>query len=287
MGQPMAAQLLDAGHRLVVLDTNPDAMRPLLEQGAGQGASPKDLADRCEVVVVALPTLAAFRAVVFGPDGLLLGSRMRVLVNTCTVGAKFLREVEAALAPKGVAVVDAPISGGPAGARAGTLSVMVSGDPAAIELVRPLLTAWGPTLTVAGEHAGAAQVLKLTNNVMVAVSLAVAAEAFTMGAKGGLDPEVMLRAISAGVGNNAMLQAVFPRAVLTRDFNFGAALSILVKDLDLAMDQSEDLGVPMWLCQTARLIFKHAAFSQGAGADISTVVKHIESGAGFAMPKTR
>jgi 2-hydroxy-3-oxopropionate reductase len=164
---------------------------------------------------------------------------------------------------------------------------MVSGDPAAVEKVKPLLSLWGPTLTIAGDKPGTAQVLKLTNNVMVAVSLVVSAEAFTMGAKGGVDPEVMLKAISAGLGNNAMLQAVFPRHVLTRDFNFGAALSILMKDLDLAIEQGEDLAVPMWLCHTARQIFKHTIFAHSPADDITSVVRFVENNAQFEIPKTR
>ena len=106
-----------------------------------------------------------------GPEGLAAGRAIKVVLNTCTVGVPFLREVETALAPNGVTIVDCPISGGPAGARAGTLSVMVSGDPAVVEKVRPLISLWGQTLTIAGDKPGAAQVLKLTNNILFAVSL--------------------------------------------------------------------------------------------------------------------
>ena len=287
MGQPMATRLLDGGHQLTILDVNPDAMRPLLDRQARQATTPKELADQCEIVFISLPTLNAFRSVVFGDNGLLQGRKMKILVNTCTVGVKFLREVEAAMAAKGIVIVDSPISGGPSGARAGTLSVMVSGDPATVEKVRPLLSLWGPTLTIAGDKPGAAQVLKLTNNILFAVSLVATSEAFVMGAKGGVDPEVMLKAIDAGSGNNAALQTVFPRSALTRDFNYGAAMHILMKDVDLAMEQGEELGVPMWLCQTARLLYKHAIFADSADADISTMVRFVERNAGFELPKTR
>jgi 2-hydroxy-3-oxopropionate reductase len=287
MGQPMAGKLLDGGHSLLVHDIDKAAMRPLLDRQAGGAASPKELADRCDIVFVSLPTLGAFRAVVFGPDGLLQGSAMKILVNTCTVGVKFLREIEAAMTPKGVTIVDSPISGGPSGAAAGTLSVMVSGDPAAIETVRPLLALWGPTLTIAGDKPGAAQVLKLTNNILCAVAIAATSEAFVMGAKGGLDPEVMLRAINAGTGNNTATQTMFPKAVLDRSFRYGAAMHILMKDIDLAIEQGEELGVPMWVCQSARLLFKHAIFAGSENDDLTTMVKFVERGAGFEMPKTR
>ena len=151
MGQPMAGKLLDGGHSLTIYDINQAAMRPLLERQVRRAASPKDLADQCEIVFVSLPTLAAFRAVAFGSDGLAQGKAMKLLVNTCTVGVPFVKEVEQAMAAQGVTLVDCPISGGPPGARAGTLSVMVSGDPGAVERIRPMISLWGRTLTVAGD----------------------------------------------------------------------------------------------------------------------------------------
>jgi 3-hydroxyisobutyrate dehydrogenase-like beta-hydroxyacid dehydrogenase len=287
MGQPMAVKLLDGGHNLVVFDISEAAMEPLLLRQARRAGSPKEIGDLSEIAVVSLPTLAAFREAVLGPEGLAAGGVVKLLLNTCTVGVPFLREVEAAVAPRGIAIVDCPISGGPAGALAGTLSVMVSGDPAAVERVRPLISLWGQTLTIAGDRPGAAQVLKLTNNILFAVSLAATAEAFVMGAKGGLDPDVMVSAINAGSGRNGATQTVIPNAVLDRSFDYGAALHILMKDIDLAIAQGEELGVPMWVCQAARLVYKHAMFAGAANDDISTLVRHVEQGAGFAMPKTR
>jgi len=287
MGLPMAGKLLDGGHGLTLFDIREEAMRPLLERQARKADSPKDLADKCETVFVSLPTLAAFRTVVFGDNGLAQGRAMKLLVNTCTVGVPFVDEIVKAMAEKGVAVVDCPISGGPPGARAGTLSVMVSGDPASVEKVKPMISLWGRTLTVAGDKPGAAQVLKLTNNILSAVALAATAEAFVMGAKGGLDPEVMVSAINAGSGVNSATLAKFPLAVLPRTFDFGAEMHILMKDIDLAIAQGEDLGIPMWVCQAARLVFKHAMFQGAAKEDLTAIVKYVERGAGFEIPKTR
>jgi len=287
MGLPMAGKLIDAGHKLTVFDLREAAMRPLLERQARPATSPKNLADQCEIVFVSLPTLAAFRAVAFGDDGLIHGGAMKILVNTCTIGVPFVREIEAAMAQKGVVVVDCPISGGPPGARAGTLSVMVSGDAKAVEAIRPMISLWGRTVTVAGDKPGAAQVLKLTNNILSAVALAATSEAFVMGAKGGLDPEVMVSAINAGSGQNSATQVKFPLSVLPRSFDFGAPMHILMKDIDLAIEQGEALGVPMWVCQAARLVFKHAMFAGAGNDDMTTIVKHIERGAGFEIPKTR
>lgn len=287
MGLPMARKLIDGGHDLTIYDIRDEAMRPLQERQARRAASPRDLADRCEIVFVSLPTLAAFRAVAFGEDGLSHGNTMNLLVNTCTVGVPFVKEIEQAMSARGVTVVDCPISGGPPGARAGTLSVMVSGNPAAVERIRPMISLWGRTVTVAGDKPGAAQVLKLTNNILSAVALAATAEAFVMGAKGGLDPEIMVSAINAGSGRNSATEAKIPASVLTRSFDYGAEMHILMKDIDLAIAQGEDLGVPMWVCQAARLVFKHAMHQGAAKEDLTTIVKYIERDAGFQIPKTR
>ncbi len=285
MGQPMAGKLLDGGHRLSILDINEANMAPLLARQARRSDTPKALADEAEIVVVSLPTLGAFRHVVFGENGLLRGRAMKTLINTCTVGVPFVQELDAALSNAGVTLIDCPISGGPAGAAAGTLSVMVSGDPAAVEAIRPIISLWGPTVTVAGDRPGAAQVLKLTNNILFAVSLVATSEAFVMGAKYGLDPQMMLASIAAGTGANGATRSVFPRAVLPRTFQFGATLDILMKDVDLAIQQGEALGVPMWVCQAARLVYKHAVMAGRGGDDLSTLVKIVEEDAGFEMPR--
>jgi 2-hydroxy-3-oxopropionate reductase len=287
MGLPMAGKILDAGHELVVYDVREDAMRPLLERQARRAASPKEIADTCETVFVSLPTLKALRSVVLAPGGLIDGKAMKLLVNTCTVGIPMIREMEAALQPRGIGLVDCPISGGPAGARAGTLSIMASGAPELIDRIRPLVSEWGKTFVVAGDEPGAAQVLKLTNNILFAVNLVLTGEAMVMGTKGGVRPEVLLEAINAGSGRNAALSMVIPNAVLPRTFDFGCPLHILMKDVDLAVELGEELGVPMWVCQAARLVYKHAMFEGRADTDISRMVELVEKGAGYQIPKTK
>ncbi len=108
-----------------------------------------------------------------------------------------------------------------------------------------------------------------------------------MGAKGGLNPEIMTQAINTGSGRNSATIDKFPRAVLTRSFDFGAEMHILMKDIDLAIAQGERLGIPMWVCQAARLAFKHAVFADGGTPDITTFVTHVERATGFESPKTR
>ena len=131
------------------------------------------------------------------------------------------------------------------------------------------------------------QILKLTNNIMFAVSMIVTSEAFVMGAKGGVDPEVMLKAINAGSGRNYVTMQSLGDVILPRKFDFGAPIHILMKDVDLAIAQGEELGVPMWVCQAARLVYKHAIFSGAANDDISTLIQHVERASGFQLPGTR
>ena len=278
MGQPLAGNLLDGGHEIWVLDVREEAMRPLLERQARRAASPEALADACETVIVSLPTLAVFREAVTG-SGLLSGKAIRTLVNTCTVGGAFSREIEAACAAKGIVLIDAPISGGVVGARAGTLTTMVAGDRATVEALQPLFRLWGPTVVVAGDRPGAAQIMKLANNLLFAVSLVATAEAMTLAGKGGIAPEAMLQVLNNSTGRNFSTMVLFPQAVLPRTFEFGATFEILMKDVDLAIEQGEELGVPMWVCQAARLVLKHGVFQGRAQQDLSRAIEIVEDGA--------
>ena len=286
MGRPMAERLIDAGHGLIVHDVREAALKPLIERQARPAASPREVADRCETAFVSLPTLAALKEVVLGANGVMHGRALKLLVNTCTVGVPLVEELEQGLAAKGIGLVDCPISGGPPGARAGTLSVMISGAPELVAKVRPLVEAWGP-VTVAGSKPGMAQVLKLTNNILSAVALAATCEAWVMGAKGGLDPEVMTEAINRGSGRNSATLSKFPQSVANRAFDYGAPMHILAKDVDLAIEQGERLGIPMWVCQAAALMLKHAMFAGMRDRDITELVTVVEKGAGFVLPKTR
>lgn len=279
MGQPMAGRLLDGGHELWVSDVREDAMRPLLERQARRATSPKDLADTCETVVVSLPSLKVFRQALNGPDGLLSGKSLKILVNTCTVGEPFITEIAQTCATRGVTVIDAPISGGVVGAKAGTLAVMVSGEAARVAELTPIFHLWGTTVVIAGEKPGAAQIMKLTNNILCAVALVATSEAMTMATRGGISAEAMLQVLNNGTGRNFATMTLFPNAVIPGTFEFGATIEILMKDVDLAIEQGEALGVPMWVCQAARLVLKRIVFQGHAQQDLSRVAQFIETGA--------
>jgi 3-hydroxyisobutyrate dehydrogenase-like beta-hydroxyacid dehydrogenase len=278
MGQPMAGKLLDGGHELWVYDVREEAMLPLLERQARKVVSPKELADTCDTIIVSLPTLEIFRCTLSGPDGLLAGNAMKTLVNTCTVGVPFVREIESECTATGVTVIDVPISGGVAGAKAGTLAMMVSGNPARVSDLMPVLQLWGQTIVVAGDRPGSAQIMKLTNNMLCAVALVATSEAMTMSGKAGIPDDAMLQILNNGTGRNFATMHLFPDAVLSRTFDFGATIEILMKDVDLAIEQGEELGVPMWVSQTVRLVLKHGVFQGRAQQDMSRIVQIIEDG---------
>jgi 2-hydroxy-3-oxopropionate reductase len=274
MGQPMAGKLLDGGHELWVSDVREDPMRPLLERQARRASSPKDLADACDTVVVSLPSLEVFRQALGGSDGLLSGKSLKTLINTCTVGEPFVTEIAQSCAARGVIVIDAPISGGVARARAGTLAVMVSGDAAKVAELTPIFRLWGPTVVVAGEKPGAAQVMKLTNNILCAVALVATSEAMAMATRGGIRAEAMLQVLNNGTGRNFATTTLFPDAIIP-GIEFGATIEIFMKDVDLAIEQGEALGVPMWVCQAARLVLKHIVFQGHAQQDMSCVAQLV------------
>src|SRR6267378_2254246 len=278
MGQPMAGKLLDAGHELWVYDVREDAMLRLLERQARRTTSPRELADRCDTVIVSFPTLEIFRHALSGPDGLLGGKAFKTLVNTCTVGVTFIREVETECAAAGVTVIDVPISGGVEGARAGTLAMIVSGNPAKVADLMPVFQLWGKTIVVAGDRPGSAQTMKLTNIMLCAVALVATSEAMTMSGKAGIPDDAMLQILNNGTGRNFATMHIFPEAILPRTFDFGATIEILMKDIDLAIAQGEELGVPMWVSQAVRLVLKHGVFQGRAQQDMSRVVQIIEDG---------
>ncbi len=283
MGRPMAGRMLEAGHPLVVRDVNEAAIRPLVERQARPVATARELADQTDVVFASLPTNGAIREAVLGEDGLIEGSRMAIYVNAGTTGTPFAIEITEALAAKGVVTLEAPISGGPAGARAGTLSVMVSGPREAFERVKPCFEAFGSKVVYCGDKPGLAQVLKLSNNILNAVSWVATSEALAMGVKAGLDPEVMIEAIAAGSGRNGVIDEVMPRHILPRTFDYGAALATLAKDVDLALAEGEAQGVPQFVCQQARQVIKVAMHKGWGGRDVSELTKLIEEWAGVEI----
>lgn len=275
MGRPMARRLVEAGHTVIVYDRDEAAVAELNAAGAQVAASVREVADRARIVFTSLPTPAIFKQVALGEGGLIDGSAIKVLVDLSTVGSRIEKEVAEGLLAKGIETVDAPVSGGAAGAKKGTLAIMAAGSPIALEEVRGLFDVLGKTFVV-GDKAGQGQLLKLLNNMLSSTAFAITSEAFVAGMRGGLDPEVMMSVINAGSGKNGATLDKFPKHVLPGTFDFGFPVGSVCKDIGLAVDECQALGVPMWVGSVARQMWNYAAMQDGAARDMTELVKYVE-----------
>jgi 3-hydroxyisobutyrate dehydrogenase-like beta-hydroxyacid dehydrogenase len=287
MGRPMAVNLVDAGHDLVVCDTDESRTAILAQRGAAVAGSAREVADAADVVLACMPNLTAAEAVATGVDGALGGSRAMAFVNLGTTGSAYSRAVADAMAGAGKAFLDAPISGGPPGAEAGTLGIMCSGDKATFEALKPALEAISGKLVYLNDQPGAAQTMKLVNNIISFGNLSVALEAMTLGAKAGLDPEQMLEVINASSGRNSATETKIPNHVLNRQFDYGGAMYIIEKDLELWRREAEAYQTPMWLGTNIRTLFMQCIAEVGRDADLTELALTLEKMAGVELPKTR
>ena len=276
MGGSMAARLIAAGHELTIYDPVASATAPLAALGAKVAGSAADAASSSTVAMASVPGPAdareAARAVADSPT-------LKIFVDLSTSGPAAAQAIAALLGPRGIAAVDAPVSGGVKGAAAGKLTLMASGPAQALERVRPLLEVLGKVY-VLGEKPGLGQTVKLANNLMSAASLAIAAEALAMGVKAGVDPAAMLEVLNASSGRNSATQDKIPKHVLNRQFDFGFANALSFKDVRLCLEEAEALGVPMVVGAAVRQMLSITHQSQGAGADCTELVKVVENWAG-------
>jgi 2-hydroxy-3-oxopropionate reductase len=279
MGRPMARRLIDHGHQLVIFDTDQKALDELSALGARVAKSVREVADSAHVVFTSLPSPAIFKAVALGAEGIIEGTAVKILVDLSTVGSRAEQEVAAGLLTRGIETVDAPVSGGADGAQKGTLAMMVAGNPAAVASVRDLFDAFGKVFIV-GEQAGQGQLLKLLNNMLSTTAFAITAEAYVAGVKGGLDPQVMMSVINAGSGKNGATMDKFPKHVLPRTFDFGFPIASVCKDIGLAVDECQALGVPMWVGSSLRQFWNVAALQDGGKRDLTELVLDIEAWSG-------
>jgi len=279
MGNHMAGRLLEAGYRVTIYDTNETAMARLVQRGAERAESAAAVASATETVLASLPTPDIVRAVALGADGVIAGTKVKTFVDLSTTGPRVAAAVAAGLATKGIAALDAPVSGGPSGAEKGTLAVMVSGPRALADELRPVIAPIGKFFYV-GEKPGMGQTMKVINNLMSAAAQAITAESLVMGAKAGLDAKTMLDVINAGSGRNTASEDKFPRCVLPRRFDFGFTLELLSKDVRLCLEEAEALGVPMLVGNAVRQLLTIAKASEGESGDITTIVRPLERWAG-------
>jgi 3-hydroxyisobutyrate dehydrogenase-like beta-hydroxyacid dehydrogenase len=283
MGAPIAERLIDAGHALSIYDPSPAATAPLVSRGAVAAPSPRAAAEASDVAFACLPSPDISRKVALDADGIVACKGLSAYVEMSTIGSKTIKAIAQGLAAAGIPVLDSPVSGGPRGARAGTLSTMVSGARATFESVKPLLETVARNVFYMGEAPGLGQVTKLANNMISAAGMAAAFETSAMAVKAGVDARTLIETVNASTGRNSATMDKFPAAVLTRSFDYGGKLSTMYKDVFLCLEEARELNVPMWVGSNVVQLWFHA-MTQGRGNDDYTaLIKMIEEWAGVVV----
>jgi len=293
MGGPMARHLARQGVPLLVHDLNPRAVQSVVDCGARAAASPKAIASAASIVFTCLPSLAALREVALGDNGLQAGRAIKTYVDLSTTGSQFAREMSAALKRAGIMMLDSPITGSIRNAGNGTLGIMCSGPPAAFRAAEPIMKQLASIMVLyIGAETGKAQTMKLLNNLLSATGMAASCEAFILGVKAGLDPEIMLEIINSGEASSSATRNKFPRSILPRRFDFGARMAISATDTTLCIEEADNLGVPMWIVQAVRQVWAYAISQGGSDKDSTMLITYFEPWAGVevrgrAAPKRR
>jgi 2-hydroxy-3-oxopropionate reductase len=286
MGAPMARNLVEAGHPLVVHSRSRAPVDALAEAGAEAATTPREVAERADVVITMLPDSPAVEDVVLGSDGVLAGaSGGDLLIDMSTIHPTVSVAIAEAARERGVAVLDAPVSGGDVGAREGTLSIMVGGEQSDVERARPLFEVLGKTIVHVGEH-GAGQVVKACNQVVVAVTIAAVSEALVLGSKAGVEPERILDVLGGGLAANRVME-MRRRNFLEHDFAPGFRIDLHHKDLDIALESGSEYGVPLPVTGLVQQGFRALRAKGHGGDDHSGLLALVEELADHRIGSTR
>ena len=279
MGRPMARNLLRAGYALVVHSRSRGPVEEIVKAGATAAASPKDVAAQCDVLITMLPNSPDVEQVALGPNGILEGAPPGLIVaDMSTISPIVSQKIGKAFEAKGVAMLDAPVSGGEKGAIDGALSIMVGGDKAVFERVLPIFQAMGKTITLLGPL-GFGGFTKLANQIIVAVNLTALAEALTLGKKAGLDRDLLLTALAGGLAGSKCLEQKRPN-YLANTYDPGFKIDLHYKDLGLIMESARALGVPLPATAVVQELFNALRVKGRGGLDHSGVITLLEDLAG-------
>ncbi|MGB7482064.1 3-hydroxyisobutyrate dehydrogenase [Castellaniella ginsengisoli] len=279
MGGPMAQNLLKAGHRLQVFDLVPEAIQSLVQAGAAAAASAAEAAKGADLVITMLPASRHVEGLYLGSEGLLTSIAEGTLVLECsTIAPESARKVSAAASRRGIRMLDAPVSGGTGGAVAGTLTFIVGGSAADLESARPYLEAMGKNIFHAG-GAGAGQVAKICNNMLLGILMAGTSEALALGVANGLDPKTLSDIIAKSSGRNWATElynpwpGVMENVPSSKDYAGGFGVDLMLKDLGLAAEASMHARATTPLGELARNLYALHS-TQGHGKlDFSSILK--------------
>jgi 3-hydroxyisobutyrate dehydrogenase len=275
MGNPMASNLIKAGHQLTVHDLRREAATNLLEMGANWADAPREVVPGSDVVFTSLPVPRDVEAVVLGEKGIIEGSAPgTVYLDLSTNSPTAIRRIHDVCAQRGVAVLDAPVSGGVYGAAAATLAVMVGGDQQIFDRMKPTLDAIGSHVVYCGPI-GNGMVCKICNNLLSMGIGVLMSEALTLGVKAGVDLATLADVIANSSGGNRRLTEKFPRFLFQGNFKPGFATALAAKDVRLATDLGREYGIPMELSNMVDQRHVEAMF-RGWGLEDSDAVSRIQ-----------
>jgi 2-hydroxy-3-oxopropionate reductase len=279
MGRPMVRNLLKAGFAVTVYNRSRPAVDELAAEGAAAASSPRDVAAQSDVVITMLPDGPDVEAVVLGDEGVLAGAQHgSLLIDMSSIAPGVARRLADAARNKGVAMLDAPVSGGDKGAIAGTLSIMVGGEAEAFERAQPIFQALGKTITHCGAS-GAGQTVKACNQVAVALSIAATAEALALGAKAGVDPEVILKVLGGGLAQSRVMELRGP-TMAQRTFEPGFRSRLHSKDMRIILETARENGAVLPFSAIADQLFTALVANGQGDLDHSALLAIIEQMAG-------
>lgn len=276
MGAPMARNLLKSQHTVTVFARRPESMASLVDAGARAAASPAAVASQSEVVFTMVTNTEAVEDVVLGPQGIVHGARAGlVVIDHSTIVPARAKRVAEDLKARGISMLDAPVSGGVAAAEAGTLSIMVGGDPGVYERCRPLLAVLGHTITYIG-NSGAGQVAKACNQICTIVNQQAAAEAMLLAERSGVDPLKVKDALMAGFGASRMLDLQAPK-MIARDFNGKVESRLHHKDILIVLQMAQELAVALPASAAAADTLTRLQQQGGARRDSAAIFSILDS----------
>ena len=277
MGKPMVRNLVKAGFEAVVHSrTRASVDEMVAESGAITAAgSPSEVAEQAKTVITMLPDSPDVRDVVFGPNGLAEAmGEGHLLIDMSTIAPATAIEVAEALAAKGASALDAPVSGGDKGAVAGTLSIMVGGTAEDFERAMPLFEAMGKTIVHVGA-AGAGQIVKACNQVVVALNYAAVSEALVLGSKAGVDPNKIVQVLSGGLANSRVMEMRGP-SMIQHNFQPGFRVNLHRKDLGIALATGRETGVPLPMTSLVSQLYDAVSIGGGGDLDHSSLLTLFE-----------
>lgn len=282
MGKPMSLNILRAGFPLVVHNRSRGAVEEVVASGAEDGRSPRGVAQRAEIILTCLPDSPEVQSVMEGPNGVFEGiSPGKVIVDMSTIAPMVARDLAAKAEKLEAEMLDAPVSGGEIGARQGTLSIMVGGKPEVFERVLPVFQAMGKNIVRIGD-AGAGQVAKACNQIIVALTIEAIGEALVLAAKAGVDPARVREALLGGFAQSRVLD-VHGQRILDRNFRPGFKARLHHKDLKIALDTGRAYGVPLLATSLVHEIYASLVATGKAELDHSALVTLLEELAGMAV----